>query len=66
MESDLIFFDHQAEEKKFHFSSSVCNEFEAEMIVNLAYYLNQNGYDRKRISILTLYMKQALIIKKRI
>lgn len=34
------------------------------MVVKLAKYLNSNGYDKKSISILTLYMKQALIIKK--
>ncbi|KAL0228513.1 hypothetical protein RCL1_004656 [Eukaryota sp. TZLM3-RCL] len=64
--SPLLFFDHNYPEEglKADSTGSHTNRFEAIMAVRLALYFMNQGYIDKRITILTPYVGQLLVIRQ--
>eukprot|EP00347_Sterkiella_histriomuscorum_P006278 403353380 len=66
IEKSVYFFDHQNEEDYDEGNMSKMNNFEAEMIEKFSFYLLQQGYDPEKITVLSLYMAQSSLIKKKL
>lgn len=64
----LYFLDHNAPEDVWTFSSdtSKSNEFEANLICALVIYAVQQGYERHQIAVITPYMAQLKLIKRKL
>eukprot|EP00347_Sterkiella_histriomuscorum_P016766 403351933 len=63
---NVFFMNHQRLEDKDEGMMSKLNKYEAQMIIKFTFYLIQQGYQSKNISILSLYMAQSNYIKKQI
>ena len=61
--SNLFFVSHKHQEKDNSELKSKLNEFEAEYVVSLCWYLLLQGYSPSQITILTLYTGQLLLLK---
>lgn len=57
-----IWLDHQEEESKAH-TVSMCNEYEAALIAVFAHYLVLNGTDPSKITVLSFYSGQRMLIE---
>eukprot|EP00794_Sanderia_malayensis_P005584 gene5584-6273_t len=64
VEKNLYFINHDFEESSNEELKSKSNEHEAEYIVALCWYLLMQGYAPERITVLTLYTGQLLVLKK--
>ncbi|KAL2634476.1 hypothetical protein R1flu_005955 [Riccia fluitans] len=63
--SNLLFFDHTAEENSTTVDMSKVNTTEAKLVVELTLYLlKQDCYSAKNIAILTMYTGQIMEIKR--
>ncbi|KAM3146819.1 hypothetical protein pb186bvf_000973 [Paramecium bursaria] len=62
MANHMIFFDHQVMETSQQ-NQSKYNEFECNMVVQLASYLVKNLYGQEQITILSMYLRQVNMIK---
>ncbi|CAD8155116.1 unnamed protein product [Paramecium octaurelia] len=63
LEKDLVFFNHKWLEAQHENSKE--NKQEASMIFEMVQYLLKCGYKETQISVLTLYLKQAQVIKRK-
>ncbi|CAD8066812.1 unnamed protein product [Paramecium sonneborni] len=63
LSQDLVFFNHNWLEKDD--SKSKENPKEAEMIFQMVQYLVKVGYQESQISVLSLYLRQAQVLKRK-
>ncbi|CAD8066847.1 unnamed protein product [Paramecium sonneborni] len=63
LEKDLVFFNHKWFEAQDENSKE--NKQEAQMIYQMVQYLLKCGHQQNSISVLTLYLKQAQILKRK-
>ena len=61
----LFFIDHCQPEKLIEGLQSYSNHHEAEFLVALCHYLLLQGYERKQITILTMYTGQLLLLQEK-
>ncbi|CAD8059690.1 unnamed protein product [Paramecium primaurelia] len=61
LEKDLVFFNHKWPEASNEKSKE--NKLEAQMIFEMVQYLCKCGYQQTQISVLTLYLRQAQVLK---
>ncbi|PAA76165.1 hypothetical protein BOX15_Mlig008686g1 [Macrostomum lignano] len=64
MSSNLFFMNHKQHEDYVEEMRSRSNQFESEMVVQLACHLVKQGYSQSQITVLTLYSGQLLSIKR--
>ena len=62
---NLFFIDHCQPEKLIGGLQSYSNNHEAEFLVALCEYLLRQGYERKQITILTMYTGQLLLLQEK-
>ena len=62
---NLFFIDHCQPEKLIGGLQSYSNHHEAEFLVALCEYLLRQGYERKQITILTMYTGQLLLLQEK-
>ena len=62
---NLFFIDHCQPEKLIRGLQSYSNHHEAEFLVALCKYLLLQGYERKQITILTMYTGQLLLLQEK-
>ena len=62
---NLFFIDHCQPEKLIEGLQSYSNHHEAEFLVALCHYLLLQGYERKQITILTMYTGQLLLLQEK-
>ena len=62
---NLFFIDHCQPEKLIRGLQSYSNHHEAEFLVALCHYLLLQGYERKQITILTMYTGQLLLLQEK-
>ena len=62
---NLFFIDHCQPEKLIRGLQSYSNNHEAEFLVALCQYLLLQGYERKQITILTMYTGQLLLLQEK-
>ena len=63
---DMFFLDHSEPEGSNNDSASKTNKFEAAFTTALCAYLLRNGYMQSQITILSTYVGQLLLIKRRL
>eukprot|EP00347_Sterkiella_histriomuscorum_P007358 403349252 len=66
VDKSLYFFDHQHEEDRDEGLMSKYNRFEGAMIERFTVYLLKQNYKPEKITILSLYMAQSMLIKREI
>ena len=62
---NLFFIDHSQMETRIEFLQSYSNDHEADFIVALCKYLLLQGYERKKITVLTMYTGQLLLLQEK-
>ena len=62
---NLFFIDHSQMETRIEFLQSYSNDHEADFIVALCNYLLLQGYERKKITVLTMYTGQLLLLQEK-
>ena len=62
---NLFFIDHSQMETRIEFLQSYSNNHEADFIVALCNYLLLQGYERKKITVLTMYTGQLLLLQEK-
>uniref|UniRef100_A0A646QJ34 NFX1-type zinc finger-containing protein 1 n=1 Tax=Hemiscolopendra marginata TaxID=943146 RepID=A0A646QJ34_9MYRI len=65
MLNSVFFINHSHPEEHLVDSKTHCNAYEADFIVALCFYLLQQGYDPKKITILTTYAGQLFELRKK-
>ena len=63
-ESDMFFITHSEKEEQNVGLASRSNAYEANYVIQLAYYITLQGYKLEQITIVTLYVGQVLMIRK--
>ena len=62
---NLFFIDHTQMETRIEFLQSYSNDHEADFTVALCNYLLLQGYERKKITVLTMYTGQLLLLQEK-
>ena len=63
-ESDMFFITHSEKEEQNVGLASKSNAYEANYVIQLAYYITLQGYKPEQLTIVTLYVGQVLMIRK--
>ena len=62
---NLFFIDHSQMETRIEYLQSYSNDHEADFTVALCNYLLLQGYERKKITVLTMYTGQLLLLQEK-